>query len=258
MGSMELVVLGSGAAEPHPKRSSSAYWLETSGGSVLLDCAPTAMFRMAQENLAWADLAAIWISHFHLDHVGGLAPLLFAMRHARDTQERVKPLRIFGAAGLRDLIDAFDKAGNYKLLKQPFPLEVIEVEPLEKFDIIPGVAAVALSTPHTDSSLAIHLTDEGGNSLVFTSDTGFSEVISAFASRVDLLVIECSFVKEKPVQIHLELAEAVHLIRRAAPGRAMLTHLYPEWDGVDFRNEVSRLSLGCEVIEAVDGLRVTI
>lgn len=250
--------MGSGTAEPHPERSSSAYWLETSGGSALLDCAPTAVFRMAQEKLDWANLGAIWISHFHLDHVGGLAPLLFGMRYARNTQERVEPLRIFGAAGLKRLIDDFDKAGNYKLFKQPFPLEVIEVEPLEKFDILPGVEAVALSTPHIDSSFAVHITDKSRQSLVFTSDTGFSETISAFASGVDLLVIECSFVKEKPVQIHLELAEAIHLIRRAAPNRAMLTHLYPEWDSVNFDKEVSRLSPGREVIEAVDGLRLTI
>ena len=253
-----MVVLGSGTAEPHPERSSSAYWLETSGGSVLLDCAPTAMFRMAQENLAWANVGAIWISHFHLDHVGGLAPLLFAMRHARDTQERVEPLRVFGAAGLEKLISEFDRAGEYKLFKQPFPLEVVEVEPLETFDILPGGEAVTLSTPHIDSSLAIHLTDESGRSLVFTSDTGFSETISAFASGVGLLVIECSFVKEKPVPIHLELAEAIHLIRRAGPQRAMLTHLYPEWDSVDFEKEVSKLSPGLDVIEAIDGLRLTI
>jgi hypothetical protein len=38
----------------------------------------------------------------------------------------------------------------------------------------------------------------------------------------------------------------------------MLTHFYGEWDEVDFEKEVARLSPGCEVIEARDGLRVRI
>jgi hypothetical protein len=40
---MKFIVLGSGTSVPHPKRSSSAYWLETEKGSVLLDCSASAM-----------------------------------------------------------------------------------------------------------------------------------------------------------------------------------------------------------------------
>jgi ribonuclease BN (tRNA processing enzyme) len=56
------------------------------------------------------------------------------------------------------------------------------------------------------------------------------------------------------VKKHLELAEAIFLIRKADPKRAMLTHFYPEWDNVDFAAEVARYGPLCEVIEAVDGL----
>src|SRR5215207_2851629 len=92
---MKFTVLGSGSAVPHAERSSSAYWLETDSGTLLLDCSASAIHRMAQENLDWANLDAIWISHFHLDHVGGLAPFLFGTKYAPQTQERMKPLKIF-------------------------------------------------------------------------------------------------------------------------------------------------------------------
>ena len=101
---MKLVVLGSGTAEPHPKRSSAAFWLETSGGTVLLDCSASAPHRMAQEGLDWAGLDAIWVSHFHVDHCGGLSPYLFGMRWAAREAGRTKPLRISGSAGLKDLL----------------------------------------------------------------------------------------------------------------------------------------------------------
>jgi len=255
---MELTVLGSGTAVPHPTRSSAGFWLQTGSGKLLLDLSAAAVQRMAQERLDWADLDAIWISHFHIDHTAGIAPFLFATRGAPETKERKKTLRIFGGPGLRDLVEAFDKIAKGKLLdKQPFPLEVIEIEPMEKFQILDGVEAIAYSTPHTPDSHALHLR-ENDTTFVYTADTGFDEKLATFARRVDLLLIESSFVKNKSTEKHLELAEAIHLIRRAEPGRAMLTHFYAEWDDVNFEEEVRKLSPGCEVMEAVDGLRVEV
>jgi ribonuclease BN (tRNA processing enzyme) len=252
---MELTVLGSGTSVPHPRRSSSGFWLQTSGGTILLDCSASSVHRMAQEDLDWSGLDAIWISHFHLDHCGGLAPFLFGTKYAPGTQDRTKPLRIFGANGLRDLVTKFSDANRYNLLEQPFPIQIIEPEPLENFEILPGVEAVSYSTPHTDDSRAIHVRD-GDATFVYTSDTGFDETLATFARRVDLLLMECSFVRNKPVEKHLEVADAIHLIRRAEPGCAVLTHLYPEWDEADFEKEVKEV--GVEVVQAFDGMRLKI
>lgn len=255
---MKLVVLGSGTAVPHAERSSSGYWLETTDGSLLLDCGASAIHRMARENLDWANLDAIWISHFHLDHIGGLAPFLFGTKNAPETQNRGKPLKIFGAKGLKKLLESFDRANNYKLFTQPFPLEVIEVEPLEKFEILPAAEAVALDTPHTKESLAIRIKDKAGKTIVYSADTGFTKTLGTFVQNADLLVLECSFFKDKPIETHLELAEAMYLVRYGKPKKAVLTHLYPEWDAVDFESEVKKFSPPCEVIESRDGLRLEI
>src|SRR5687768_7455887 len=127
---MDLTVLGSGTAVPHPLRSSSAYWLQTANGKMLLDLSASALQRMAHEDLEWWDLDSIWISHFHLDHCAGIAPLLFATRGAPAVASRKKPLKFFGSPGLRQLIGHFDNAGNNKLLDQHYPIEIIEIDPL--------------------------------------------------------------------------------------------------------------------------------
>jgi len=254
---MKLTVLGSGTGVLHPKRGGSGYWLETAGASLLLDCSSSAIWRMAEYELDWLNLDAIWISHFHLDHVGGLSPFLAGTRHAEAMKERTKPLRIFGPQGLDKLLGSFNDVNEYKLFRQPFPVQVVEVEERKEFEVLPGLTAVAQKTPHTPESLAIHLR-EGDKTLVYTADTGFSETLGAFAAGVDLLLMECSFLRDKPVEKHLELGEAVHIIRRARPKKAVLTHLYPLWDEVDFDAEVKNLDRIHDIIQAFDGLALEI
>ena len=254
---MRLTVLGSGTSVPHPRRSSSAHWLEAGAGTLLLDISAPAVHRMPQEGCDWADLDAVWVSHFHLDHVGGLAPFLFGTRYAPQTQRREKPLRVYGPRGLERLLRRFDEAGDYGLFEQPFPLEVREVAPRSEFEVFDGLRAETFSTPHTSESLAVRLTAADGASLVYTSDTGYTDALAGFARGVGLFLMECSFFRAKPVKTHLELEDAMKLARLSRPGRVMLAHLYPEWDGIDIPAEARKLWDG-ETVEAVDGLRLEI
>ncbi len=254
---MRLTVLGSGTSVPHPRRSASAHWVEAEGGTLLLDCSGPAVHRMAEEGCDWAGLDAVWVSHFHLDHVGGLAPFLFGTKHAPETQSRRKPFRVFGPRGTERLLRSFDEAGDYKLFEQPFPLEVREVAPRAEFELLPGLKASTLSTPHTSESLALRLSDRGGTSLVYTSDTGYTEALAGFARAADLFLLECSFFREKPVKLHLELSEAMELARLSGAKRVVLSHLYPEWDAFDLAAEAKRLWDG-EAVEARDGLRLEV
>jgi ribonuclease BN (tRNA processing enzyme) len=254
---MKLIVLGSGTSVPHPDRASSAHWLETPGGSLLLDISADAAHRMAQERLDWSNLDAIWVSHFHLDHLGGLPTFLFGSRRAPQTQSRTKPLRIFGPAGLKRIMRTISDSNRYPLFDQPFPIEIVEVSPAAEFEILPGLVAHTFSTPHTDESMALRLNDESSKSFVYTSDTGFSENLAAFANEVDLLLMECSFRRNKPVEKHLELADAMKLAEMCRPRKVVLTHLYPEWDGFDLAAEARQLWAG-DTIAAYDGLELEI
>ena len=252
---MKLIVLGSGTSVPHPTRAASGYWLETESGRALLDISADTPHRMAVENLDWVNLDAIWLSHFHLDHMGGLAPFLFGIRAARKTQKRIGPLNIYGPVGFIKILQAIDQSNNYRLLELPFPVVLKEVTPGDEFELLPGLNSLTLSTFHTKESLAIRLQDKSGSVLVYTSDTGYSEELIEFAAGANMLLMECSFRKNKPVKTHLELADAMQLAGKCHPQMLVLSHLYSEWDGIDLAAEAQKLWSG-ETIEAFDGLRL--
>jgi ribonuclease BN (tRNA processing enzyme) len=253
---MQLVVLGSGTSVPHPARAASGYWLDTGNYKLLLDVGSDTPHRLAQEQLDWPNLDAIWISHHHWDHMAGLPPLLFGMKWARQSMNRTKPLRIYGGPGLRQVLEGINTANNFKLCGQRFPVEIEEVIPDEEFQVFPGLSARSLSTPHTKESSAIRLAGDD-RSLVYTSDTGFSEDLIAFSKGASVLLMECSFRTGKPVETHLELADAIRIAAGADPDTLVLTHLYPEWDEVDLVAEARTLWHG-KTIQATDGLRLII
>lgn len=259
-----LTVLGCGTSTPHAERTASCYWLETNGYHLLLDAGADALHRAARAGIAWAEIDTIWISHFHIDHIGALPLILAGLKHTRATHERTKPLRIYGARGVRKLIERLDRANNYKLIEQRFPVEIIEVSPRAEFEILPRVVATTFSTAHTSESLALRLEiaaasdhSSARTSLVYTSDTGYTESLADFARDADLLIIECSYPYDKPIEKHLELKEAVEIARLARARRALLTHLYPECDAVDLQAEAAKLWDG-ETIVAHEFLRLPI
>ncbi len=254
---MQLIVLGSGTSAPHPQRTSSSYWLETNDGSLLLDISPSSLHRMAQESCDWANLDAVWISHFHLDHFGGLSPFLFGMKHADETQNRIKPLKIFGPTRLKEVFESMNASNNYRLTQQRFEVIFYEVNANEYFNILPNITAQTYKTIHTDESLAIKI-KSADSSLVFTSDTGFDEGLINFSQNVDLLLIECSFLYHKPTPKHLNLPEAIQIVKQSNVRRSLLTHLYPEWDSIDIESVFENVNLSSVCVVASDGLRLKI
>ena len=154
---------------------------------------------------------------------------------------------------LRPILHAIDQAKRLPLLNNR-SVELLEVGAPEGFELLPELAASTFSTPHTKESLAIRLKDKSGCVLVYTSDTGYSDELAAFAEGARLLLMECSFRENKPVKT-LKPADAMKLVNKCQPEKVVLTHLYYEWDGIDPAEEARSRWTG-ETIEAVDGLRI--
>jgi len=251
---VELTIVGSGTAAPHPWRVSAAHHIRAGGTSLLLDCGPGAVHRMAGVGVEWHRITHIAVSHFHTDHVGDLPMLLFALKYALP-EPRADELTLIlppgGSAWIERLAAAF---GAY-ILDPGFAVHVREIEPGTAFELGEAGSIAARKTPHTEHSVAYRVSI-GPRSIGYTGDTGVDPGQEEFFRGVDVLIAECSLPDEAAMDVHLTPSRVAALAQGAQPGQLVLTHLYPRLDGRDVAGMVRAAGWTGPTTIAYDGLRI--
>jgi ribonuclease BN (tRNA processing enzyme) len=250
---LTLTTIGSGTISLTPGRGCAAHLVEAGPVRLLLDCGPGTATALARLALDWWGITHVALSHFHLDHLGDLPALVFAWRHGR-LPAREAPLVVLGPPGTTALVDRWAAALGDWLRTPGFPLVIVEV-PLEApVPLGDDVTLTARAVPHTDESVA-YCVAHAGRRLVYTGDTGPDETLGAWAAGCDLLLAECSLPDTMALPIHLTPATCGALAAAAAPGRLVVTHMYPPLEGTDLRAAIGAHWAG-EIVVAHDGLRL--
>jgi ribonuclease Z len=99
---MKITLLGTGGPRPDPTRQGPATLVQAAGLNLLFDAGRGVATQLARVGIAVTDLDAVFITHHHFDHIGGMADLLMAMWN----NERVDALDIIGPLGTEEIIDA--------------------------------------------------------------------------------------------------------------------------------------------------------
>lgn len=68
----QVRVLGSGDGFSHGARNQACILVETDGYRFLLDCGATSLVAMRRASIEPASIDAVFVSHFHGDHCGGV------------------------------------------------------------------------------------------------------------------------------------------------------------------------------------------
>jgi len=252
---MELTILGSGTCVPSGRRCSAGYWVDAGPLRIRLDCGAGTVHAMARFGLPWETLTHQVVSHFHVDHVGELAALLFAFKYGRSAP-RSEPLTIAGPCGLERLVAGIASQVRTELLEQAFPLVFVEVAPGDTLELDGGVSLAFAKTRHTEESLAVRIESEG-RALGYTGDAAPSDGLADFFSGVDALVCECSFLDDAKGTKHMVAADAAALATSARARQLIATHFYfdPEASGLADRLRAGYAGI---VTIAEDGLRVVV
>jgi ribonuclease BN (tRNA processing enzyme) len=252
---MKLTVLGSGTGWIRLERNSPGYLLEVDNFCLLLDIGPGVLKQILRIGKTLEDISAIFISHFHPDHITDLIPFFFATRYNLG-YKRVTPFDLYAEESFSQF---------YDLLKQAFKGWIEPPEGLLNIHLLPKVKNYKFSigpfktftspVRHNFESLAIRL-EHKNKSLVYSGDTGYCEELIELAKNADLLVIECANSKDLYVEHHLSPEDIALISERAKVKRIVLSHFYPHSEKVDL-NVIKERFKG-EIILAEDFMEIII
>lgn len=187
-----------------PKRSESASLVRDGDTAILVDVGDGAVEQLAKAGLHVGDLDAVFLSHLHFDHTGGL----FALVSLRFQAGYAQPLTIYGPPGTKATVEALLAAmapgtAAVRTMRPKgagdpdFGLTVVEIGD-GAVVTIGSIKVRAAANSHYETlpedarpvSLAYRF-EAPGRSALFTGDTGPSPAVEALCGAgVDLLVSE--------------------------------------------------------------------
>jgi ribonuclease BN (tRNA processing enzyme) len=128
---VKITIVGSGCGIPNPKRGSPCITANVGKELFALDCGPGSLRATAAEGVNWAELDMVFITHFHTDHIGDIAPLLFAL-NIPDVN-RTTSLTLYGPPGMTRLYENLVAAYGNWLVPKRYELYIEELrgEPIE-------------------------------------------------------------------------------------------------------------------------------
>lgn len=254
---MRVVVLGSGTLEPEPDRGPPAHVVVGDGFTFLLDCGAGVNGALARAGLSPARLTHVALTHFHVDHVGGLPALFWALEHGA-TESRAKPLTLLGPPGTGRLVDRLGEALGDFMRAPGGPLRVVELDveghwsdPASRFDL------VTVPTPHTTESVAYRI-DSAGSCIGYTGDTGEDEDVGRILGGSDVVICECARADDDVDDRHLGPAAIVRMFARREPGLLVTTHVYGPLDPERVPDLIRARGYDGLVVAGRDGLDIRV
>jgi ribonuclease Z len=189
---------------------------------MLLDCGDGSIRKIMETGTSSLAISNILITHFHSDHLSGLAQIIETM----SIEGRTQRLDIYGLPGLEEYFSTVQKTTNVAINRH-FDLSFLELEQGQKvslgeYEITPysmqhAIPCLGYRVEHSDFVLC------------YTGDTEPCENILSLAKDVDLLIHEATYLNRDLAKAretkHSTPSEASEMASKAGARNLVLTHI---------------------------------
>ncbi len=198
---LRVTLLGTGRPAPLQDRFEAATLVEAGTKTLLFDAGRGASIRIWQLGVPLRNIDAVFITHFHHDHISGLADLWLTGWLPPAFGQRVQPLRVLGPTGLRDITqgleDAYSRDIDIRVADENLPRDaaMFDVAEFSGQGVIYDEDDVIVTAFPVDHGELIepafgYRVDYQGRSVLISGDTTFDEGIIEAGRGVDVLIHE--------------------------------------------------------------------
>jgi len=227
---MKLTILGSGTYQPELDRHSAAYLIETNNGQrICFDFGRGAIDNLLKAGVAITQIDAIFVSHWHPDHVADFLSILHYTSSplpkdlAILSGPRKKALKIYGPKGTKDSVECLRRAFSSDHWQH---VKVVELENEEVQG--DGWLIKSYLTIHNPGLKALCFRMEAdGKILAYSGDTLESSGLDKAVMDADLAVIEASWPDHVEPKTHLTGERAGKIAAQGKVKKLVLTHIAP-------------------------------
>jgi ribonuclease BN (tRNA processing enzyme) len=224
---MKLQFVGCGDAFGSGGRLNTCFHVRGESANFLIDCGASSLIGLKRLDIDRNAIQAIFITHFHADHFGGVP---FFLLDAQFFSRRTEPLSIVGPTGLTEWYERVMETSFPGSSRTPpkFSLTLHELGAGEQLSVA-GVHAHGFQAHHGNPGgpfLAFRLVVEG-KVIAYTGDSEWTEGLVDAGYLADLFIAEAYFF-DKKVKLHLDLETLEQSLQRVRPGRLILTHMSEE------------------------------
>jgi ribonuclease BN (tRNA processing enzyme) len=217
---MRLTIVGCAGSYPNPSSPASCYLIEHDGVRIVLDLGNGSLGDLQQylDPLDESALAAVILSHCHVDHCADVASLYVMRRYG--PAPATSPLPLVGPSDTCERIAAIYGMADAAQLDEQFDVRPLGVGPLT----IGPFQVEAVPAAHPVEAYSIRVTADG-MSITYSGDTGPTRELVDLARGTDIALLEASFVgTHNPPNLHLSGADAGRIASEADVGLLVLTH----------------------------------
>lgn len=244
-GDMVVTLLGTGTPGPRSNRFGASTLIQAGGLNLVFDAGRGNTIRLVESGVTAGQVDATFLTHFHSDHVNGLADLFMTgYITVPYVGDRRTPFQLYGPVGTQRLADGILLAHEWdietRIVDEHTPIDAVKIDVHEAEEGVifdqNGLSVTVFPVHHGDniSNAVAYRIDYGDKSVLISGDTTFDDNIMSFGKDTDLVIHEVGLATEELEQQesttrvlahHTSPEDVGRVFTEAAPDYAVYSHL---------------------------------